>query len=249
MAQKLRRELAAFRLLMKSLPPLIVALFVMSLFSMNLLANKSIALPFDFLALDCGIIVSWFAFLAMDIVTKHFGPKAATQLSIFALLMNLAFCLLFFLGSRIPGTWGESCVPGGEALINSALNHTFGGTWYVLLGSSLAFIASSFVNNFLNYAIGLAFHQRGGFGEYAARSYLSTAVGQFTDNIVFALTVSRVFFGWSLVQCFTCALTGMAAELLCEVLFSGFGFMVCEKWRRDRVGADYFAFVNGGKSI
>lgn len=242
MLWKIRRELAAFRLLLKAVPSLVLVLFVMSVFSMNLLANKSLSLPVSWLALDGGILVSWFAFLAMDMITTHFGPKAATQLSIFALLLDLLFCSLFFAASRIPGVWGASAAPGGEALINAALDSTFGGTWYVLLGSSLAFLISAFVNNFLNYAIGRAF-RRHAFGEYAVRSYLSTAAGQFTDNFVFALCVSRVFFGWRLTQCLSCAAAGMLAELFCEILFSGFGYRVCKLWRREKLGAEYFAFL------
>ena len=103
MSKSIKKEFEAFRLLLSSVPPLLMTLFVMSIFSMNLLANKSIALPVDWLALDCGFIVSWFAFLTMDVTTRHFGPKAASQLSVFALFLNLAFCLLFFIGSRIPG--------------------------------------------------------------------------------------------------------------------------------------------------
>ena len=54
---------------------------------------------------------------------------------------------------RDPGLWGESFVEGSENVINYALDHTFRGTWYVLLGSSVAFIVSSIVNNELNWLI------------------------------------------------------------------------------------------------
>ena len=120
---------------------------------MNLLANKSINLPFDWLALDCGIIFSWLVFLLMDMVTKHFGPRAATMLSVIALIVNLFMALMLFIGSVIPGLWGESFVEGSENVIIYALDHTFRGTWYVLLGSSVAFIVSSIVNNELNWLI------------------------------------------------------------------------------------------------
>ncbi len=244
MQKKCKQEWAEFRLLLHSVPALTVTLFVLSVFSMNLLANKSLSLPFDWLALDGGIFVSWFAFLSMDVLTKRFGPKAATELSVFALLTNLLFCLLFFLVSRVPGVWGESFVEGQETLLNTALNNTFGGTWYVLLGSSLAFLASALVNNSLNALIGKAFRKRpDGAAAYVCRSYVSTAVGQFTDNLLFALVVSHLFFGWSLTQCLTCALTGMLAELLCEVLFSGFGYRVCRRWEAQNVGEAYLTYI------
>ena len=248
MSQKLKKELHEFKLLMKCVPTIVIVFFIMSVFAMNLLANKSISLPVDWLALDCGIIVSWFAFLTMDIITKHFGPKAATEISILAILISLCFCLFMFLGSLIPGVWGESFVEGSEDVINGALNNTFGGTWYVLAGSTLAFVVSAFVNNFSNWGIGKAFKKNpDGLGAYVMRTYVSTAIGQFVDNIIFALVVSHIFFGWTLLQCVTCALTGMIVELLCEVIFSYFGFVVCKKWKRDGVGEEYREYITQKK--
>ena len=244
MLEKIKDALKEFRLLIVSIPAPVTVFFVLSVFSMNLLANKSINLPVSWLALDCGIIVSWFAFLAMDTVTKHFGPKAATMLSLFAIAVNLVFCLIMFLGSLIPGVWGESFVENGGEQINVALDKTFGGTWYVLLGSTVAFIVSSVVNNFTNAGIGYAFKKNpDGAAAYFMRSYVSTAIGQFADNMIFALIVSHNFFGWTILQCVTCSLTGMVVELLFEVVFSGVGYGVCRKWKRDNVGKEYFDFV------
>ena len=244
MISALKRQFQEFKILLRSIPGIVTALFIMSVCAMNLLANKSIALPVDWLALDCGIIVSWFAFLAMDMITKHFGPKAATEISVLAIGVNLIFCLLFYIGSIIPGVWGESYVEGSENVINSALDGTFGGTWYVLAGSTLAFIVSSFINNFANWGVGRAFMKNpDGKAAYFLRSYVSTAIGQFADNFIFALTVSHVFFGWSLLQCVTCSLTGMVAELLFEVLFSYIGYASCRRWKREKVGEEYFEFV------
>lgn len=244
MLQKLKKELFEFRLLIKSVPTLAVTMFVLSVFSMNLLANKSIALPFSWIALDCGIIFSWFTFFTMDIITKHFGPKAATEISVLAIFINLFICIMFFIGSLIPGVWGESYVEGSETLLNCALDKTFGGTWYVLAGSTAAFLISAIVNNFSNYAIGRCFRKNpDSFAAYIARTYISTALGQFLDNFVFALIVSHFLFGWTLIQCITCALTGMIAELLCEFVFSFLGYRICTKWKREKVGQEYLDYI------
>lgn len=233
-------------LLFRSIPSPIMSVFVVSVVVMNLLANKSVSLPFDWLALDCGIVVSWIAFLSMDIITKHFGPKAATEASLFASAVNLLICAIFFISSKVPGVWGESFVDGSEDVINHALDATVGGTWYVLLGSTIAFIVSAFVNNFVNFAVGKMM-KTDGFAAYACRTYISTAVGQFTDNITFALIVSHFFFGWSLLQCVTCAATGMVVELLCEVIFSHLGYTVCKKWKNAGVGKEYFDYITEKK--
>lgn len=228
------------------MPPLVFVLFVMSVLAMNLLANKSVNLPVNWLAVDCGIIVSWFAFFTMDVLTKHFGPKAATQLTVLAIAVNLLFCLLFYIGSIIPGMWGEAYVEGGEDLINGALNNTFGGVWYVVLGSTAAFLISAVVNNFLNFGIGKLFKKKpDGLTAFIMRSYVSTAVGQFIDNLIFALLVSHFFFGWSILQCITCAATGMIAELICEGVFFYPAFVITRRWKKNGLGKEYFSLKTG----
>ena len=241
--QKIKREWQEFCVLMRSVPTLVVVLFIMSVFAMNLLANKSIALPWDWLALDCGILVSWFAFFTMDVLTKHFGPKAATELTVLAILVNLFFCLLLFFGSLVPGMWGEAYIDGSEDLLNGALNATFGGTWYVVLGSTVAFLLSAIVNNFSNFGIGRLFKKNpDSLVAYILRTYVSTAIGQFVDNLTFALIVSHFFFGWTILQCVTCAAAGMVAELLCEVIFLYPGFAITRRWKRQDVGKEYLKF-------
>ncbi len=238
---KIKNEIHELKVMLHSVPAPVITLFAVSVIIMNLLANKSLTLPFDWLALDCGIIVSWVSFLSMDIITKYFGPKAATQVSVFVVAINLAVCLFLFAAGHLPGMWGEAYVDGSESLINNALDNTFSGTWYVLFGSTVAFLTSAAVNNFLNYAIGKMIKANpDGFAEYAVRTYVSTAVGQFCDNLVFALIVSHFFFGWTWVQCITCSFTGMIVELLCEAVFSPIGFRICKKWKRENVGRDYF---------
>ena len=220
----MKRKMDEFRSILRAVPPMPTALLILSVVGMNLLANKSIDTGLDWLALDCGILFSWLTFLTMDILTQSFGPRTATVVSLTALALNLFMALIFFLGSLIPGVWGESFVEGSEEIVNHALNDTFGGTWYIILGSSVAFAASALVNNFLNYGIGRRLKGRMSFGNFALRAYVSTFLAQFADNLIFALLVSRIFFGWTTVQCLTCALTGAVLELLFEAVFSPLGY-------------------------
>ena len=227
----LQRQKQEITLLFRSIPGSVLALFVVSVVGMNLLANKSLDIPLPHFALDAGILLSWVSFLSMDMITKHFGPKAANQVAVFAVLVNLGMSLVFFLAALLPGMWGESYVEGSEDLLNAALNHTFAGQWYVLLGNSV-----------LSWAIGKAAKKDNAFVFYL-RSYVSTAVGQFVDNLVFSLIVSVAFFGWTIPQVFVCASLGMVAELLMEVLFSPIGYHVSKKWKTAGVGKDYLALM------
>jgi len=235
-------------LLLRSIPSPVVASYVVAIITMNLLANKMVPMPVPYLVLDCGFFLSWMVFMTMDMVTRHFGPRAANLLSVVALLANLFMAALFFGCSKLPGEWSASYVEGSEAVINGALNETFGGTWYVLMGSSIAFLVSAFVNNLMNHLIGKkAESKKKNFATFALRSYLSTFIGQFVDNLVFALIVSHTFFGLSLFQCFLCAFTGAIMELLCEVVFSPIGYKVSQSWEKNKIGADYIAKYGNGK--
>ena len=224
----MKKAISEFRNLLRTVPPLLVTLMVLSIVGMNLLANKSINTGVDWLALDCGILFSWLTFLTMDVLTHNYGPRAATMLSLAALALNLFMAGMFYLASLVPGVWGESFVAHGD-VVNTALDNTFGGTWYIILGSSIAFLTSALVNNYLNDALGRLLKRREGFGVFAVRSYVSTFIAQFADNLVFALLVSKIFFGWTLLQCFTCALTGAVLELLFEVFFSPAGYAMSRK--------------------
>lgn len=225
-----------YKVLLRSIPASAVTLFIVSVIMMNLLANKElISLPW--LALDCGFAVSWVSFLCMDMICKRFGARASIMVSVMALGINLGVSLVFWLLTLTPGMWG-AYYDTGLLEVNDALNATIGGTWYVVLGSSCAMLTSSVVNSLLNQAIGRLEHKNT-FGAFALRSYVSTGIAQFVDNLVFAVIVSHTFFGWTWLQVLTCSLTGAVAELLCEVFLSPVGYRVVRSWERENVGALY----------
>lgn len=235
-------EVKDYKMLLWNIPSTVMALFVVSVILMNLLANKEINTGLSWLALDCGLLVSWLSFLAMDMLTKRFGAKASIKISLVAVAINLLVCLILFGVSKIPGNWAEFYNYEDES-INLSLNSTFGGTWYILLGSTIAFISSAIVNAIINAGVGKLF-KRNTFVAYAARSYVSTLIAQFVDNFVFALIVSHTFFGWSMLQCVTCSLTGCIVELLCEVVFSPIGYKVSKSWAQHGVGEKYITFIH-----
>ena len=237
---KLSRIYTETKILLRSIPVTVVTLFAVSVVCMNLLANKTL-LQLDWIALDGGILISWLSFMCMDIITKHFGPKASTIISIHAAAINLLTCLIFFVASIIPSNANDY----------SAFDAIFGGTWFVLLGSTVAFLASALINNVLNSAIGKCFRKNpDGKLAYVMRTYVSTFIGQFFDNFIFSVIVFVFFapvfwngFSWTVLQCATCALTGALAELIMEMLFSPIGYRLTKKWKRENVGKEYFDYV------
>lgn len=241
---KMQNALTEFKILLRSIPATVVTLFVVSVVCMNLLANKTL-LQLDWIALDGGILISWLSFMCMDIITKHFGPKASNRISILAVGINLLTCLIFFVASAIPSNAGDY----------SAFDGIFGGTWFILLGSTIAFLASAVVNNTLNQIIGNGFRKNpDGRLAYVTRTYISTFIGQFLDNFIFSLIVFVGFapifwdgFCWTVLQCATCALTGAVAELIMEIVFSPIGYRITTKWKSESVGKDYFEFMEREK--
>ncbi len=235
--QKEKKETAV---LLRAIPTSVVTLFVVSVICMNLLANKTL-LMLDYIALDGGILISWLSFMCMDTITKHFGPKASNRISILASAINLLTCFIFLIASLIPS----------NAADYTAFDSIFGGTWFILLGSTVAFLASAVINNTLNYTIGKSFSKNpDGKLAYAVRTYVSTFVGQFFDNFIFSIIVFTVFapifwdgFHWTVLQCAMCALTGAAAELVMEILFSPIGYRITKRWRENSVGREYFEYM------
>lgn len=234
------KEKEETKVLLRSIPSIVVTLFVVSVICMNLLANKTLVM-LDWIALDGGILISWLSFMCMDLITKHFGPKASNKICILAALINLLTCLIFFIVSIIPSNANDY----------SELNSILGGTWFILLGSTIAFIASVMINNILNYMIGKLFKKNpDGKVAFITRTYISTFIGQFLDNLIFSIIVFILFapiywdgFSWSLLQCVMCALTGAVLELIMEVIFSPFGYKISKRWKENNVGKEYLDLI------
>lgn len=238
--KKIKIELLEYKILLRSIPATIVTLFVVSVISMNLLANKTL-IQLDWIALDGGFLISWLSFMCMDIITKHFGPKASTSISILAAAINLLTCLIFFLASIIPSNANDY----------TAFDEIFGGTWFILMGSTIAFLSSAIINNALNWIIGMGFKKNpDGKLAYATRTYISTFIGQFFDNLIFSIIVFAICapifwdgFHWTILQCSMCAFTGAIAELFMEIAFSPIGYRITRKWQEEYVGKEYLDYI------
>lgn len=237
----LKREREETAVLLRCIPATVVSLFVVSVICMNLLANKTLVQT-KWLALDGGILISWLSFMCMDIITKHFGSKASNRISVLAAAINLLTCLIFFVASAIPSTADDY----------TAFDNIFGGTWFILISSTVAFLLSAVINNSLNHVIGRWFkNDPDGRAAFVTRSYLSTFVGQFCDNFIFSCIVFIFFapiywdgFHWTLLQCTACALTGAVAELIMEIIFSPIGYRITQKWKEQQVGKEYIERCN-----
>ena len=246
LSEWLKHERKETALLLRCIPSTVVSLFVVSVICMNLLANKTLVQT-NWIALDGGILISWLSFMCMDIITKYFGPKASNKIAVLASAINLLTCLIFYIASIIPS----------DANDYTALNGILGGTWFILLGSTVAFLVSAVINNLLNWSIGKAFLKNpDGKAAYIAQTYISTFIGQFIDNLIFSLIVFVGFapifwngFHWTVLQCVVCALTGAVAELIMEVVFSPLGYKIVTDWKKHNIAKEYLEYISGGKNV
>ena len=251
-----------WKLLLRSVPSYVVAFLVIATVMMNFAANK-IIFSSKFVAADGGILLSWIPFICMDVTTRRYGPKAASKLTIFALLCNLVvvglMALIAFLHIGIGNV--NDANPGYASWDEfwstySSFDATFSCSWFVLLGSSIGFLASGIINNCLNYSIGLLFrNNKDSKLAFFTTSYVSTFIGQFLDNLLFATIVfmgfAPIYWGYSLtfIQCCGSAIIGAILELIMEIIFSPLGLKVYRKWVKEGVGNNYLEAKDEVKEI
>lgn len=240
----IKSELKDYKILLRNVPAMVVSVFILSVVCMNLMASKELYSS-TYFCINSGLALSWISFLCMDCICKRFGPKASVKISILAMVINVITVLIFKLLTMTPGHWAAYFSAPDAAtgeLINDGLNSTFGNTWYVVFGSAVAMILSAIVNSYTNAWIGKT-HDKGSYGSFALRSFISTAVGQWVDNFVFSAVVSHVFFGWNWTQVLICSTTSMFIELALEAVFSPIGFKVSKNWENDGIGQEYLALT------
>lgn len=241
-------ELNEYKSLLKNIPALLLSAFCLAVVLMNVLANKTIVST-DWIDIDGGILCAWLIFMAMDLTAQHFGPRAATKMSLVGLGVNLLVCGIFAVASMVNiggGAWSPAWNYVTEAefnVANEAVNTLFAGSWQVLLASSVAFIVSAIVNNTMNWGIGKLFAKQScPKTEYVTRAYVSTMIGQFVDNWIFNFLLFICLFKdptWSILSVTTCAALGALVELFMEIVFSPVGYRIVKKWRGNRVGQEY----------
>ena len=229
-----------YKLLLRNVPSLMIAVLILSVVLMNLLAGKELYRS-DYFCLNTGLALSWISFLCMDCICKRFGAGAAAGISVLAIVINMICAVLFGLLMMTPGKWAafySASDPEIGEMINAGIDATFSGAWYIVLGSSVAMLASSIVNALLNQAVGRR-TDKGGYRGFASRSLISTFIAQFVDNFVFSAMVSHVFFGWTWTQVIICSFTSMLIEFAFEAIFSPLGYRISRKWEEEQVGQKY----------
>lgn len=235
MKTTLKSVLDDYKVLLRNVPATVTVVFVLGTVLMNLAASK-IIFNAGGVAVTGGFILSFLPFLCMDVVTKHFGARAAIMLNILSALGNLFSVIFLAIVAAIPTE-----TPYAE------FNYIFGSVWFICLSSTVAFVASGVFNSLIHAALGKLFVKNpDGKLAFFFRSYVSTFIGQFIDNFLFMFGVyvlfGPIFWGIDALPILTCVGTGVLGgllELLMEIVFSPLGYITCRRWKREEVGSEY----------
>ena len=236
----LKNDLHETKVLFRCLPAFPFAILCAALISMNFLANKGIVAT-NWISVDAGIIVSWISFLAGDTLVKRFGPKAAIKINIAATGVQLIPILLLTLGPTIPWAHPSTAMQGFDSIFGAAI-------WPLAAGTG-AFVLAIVFDSFLSKFLLTRFKNRTSFKAYAVASYGSTFVGQFLDNLLFALFFS-VWQPWcDPSSIWLMALAGAVVELICQAIFSPVGYKVASNWRKNGIGNEYIELVKEAQEV
>ena len=241
--EKFLKEVQETKVLFRCMPTLPFAFLVSCLIAMNFLANRGGAIgPFNF---DCGVIVSWVAFLAADMLVKRFGAKASIKIQIAALVLELVSIGLMTLGTFLPAMYGETLE---ESQVFTNIFRA--APWPLFAGSAAYVIAISF-DAFVSKFVLTKFKKRSSFKAYIVASYTSTVIGQFLDNFLFSAFFSfwQPWWEGSIGSMVIAASIGMVIELIGQAIFSPIGYKISEHWRKNKIGEEYVQLVDEAKEV
>ena len=156
---------------------IIGALYFVGTMLQNILAVKTVGTETVSIT-DCGILVSWFVFACMDIITELFGKGRAIVYFTIASVMNVITTCLFLVSMALPGT---------DATMSEAFSTLFQTNWRIVISSVSAFWIGNYVNAAIMYLMRARAKDKTNTFGYIARCIISSVLGQFVDNLLFYL--------------------------------------------------------------
>ena len=164
-----------------------------------------------------GGLLSWATFMIIDITTELFGKKDTMKMYTFAGLLNLFMVLIAQLINVLPGVYPEQ---------NEAFNLIFSNGPRTALSSFAAFWVGNFVNMTVMVKMKEAAKGNKSGLLFFLRAVVSTIIGQFVDNALFAtlafapIGLSAFEMRW--IDILTSSLFGTANETITESIFVPF---------------------------
>lgn len=178
---------------------------VQNLFEMKTLGTEAFAFG------GGGVMLSWATFMLMDICTEVYGKDDTVKVYTIAGLVNLLIVVLSQIVIAIPGVYPEQ---------NAAFAQIFSNGPRTALASFGAFWLGNFVNMHIMVKMKNAVKDDRAKFAFFGRAVISTALGQFVDNMVFAtlafapIGISAFEMTWR--DIFTSSIFGVFSETVIE---------------------------------
>lgn len=168
----------------------------------NILATKNIDI--SIFTVTTGILISPLIFIIQDVQSEIFGYKKAKKMIILGYLMNFLAIILYTLSIWLPSS-GTYQNQGAFATILST-------TPRITIASFIAYITGSLINSKIMTGLKMKYEKNLFF-----RAISSTIVGQFIDNMLFAIIA---FYGiLPNAAIISMIIGGTIFEVLYEIIF------------------------------
>jgi hypothetical protein len=153
---------------------ILTVIFVVALLTSNIIANKTIQLPFG-IVMTSAVLIFPITYILSDVFSEVYGYKWSRVSCYIAFAMNLLMVAVFALAVSIPApVFFENTNAFKTVLLN---------TPRVLLGSSLAFVVGDFVNDKIFKKMKMKYldsHKR-----FTIRAITSSFFGEVIDSLIF----------------------------------------------------------------
>ena len=181
----------------------LAGIFVASLVTCNLIANKfvSIDLGFKTFIVSAGILPYPLTFLVTDILSEIYGKKRASMVVLSGFIASLFVLLFLWIGSQFNAI-------NGSPIDNDTYNLVFSNAWRVIFASMIAYLSAQFLDVRLFH-----FWKRMTKGRHLwLRNNASTIGSQLVDTI---LVISVLFVGvWETDQIISAIIDGWLFKML-----------------------------------
>ena len=181
----------------------LAGIFVASLVTCNLIANKfvSIDLGFKTFIVSAGILPYPLTFLVTDILSEIYGKKRASMVVLSGFIASLFVLLFLWIGSQFNAI-------NGSPIDNDTYNLVFSNAWRVIFASMIAYLSAQFLDVRLFH-----FWKKMTKGRHLwLRNNASTIGSQLVDTI---LVISVLFVGvWDTDQIISAIIDGWLFKML-----------------------------------
>ena len=181
----------------------LAGIFVASLVTCNLIANKfvSIDLGFKTFIVSAGILPYPLTFLVTDILSEIYGKKRASMVVLSGFIASLFVLLFLWIGSQFNAI-------NGSPIDNDTYNLVFSNAWRVIFASMIAYLSAQFLDVRLFH-----FWKKMTKGRHLwLRNNASTIGSQLVDTI---LVISVLFVGvWETDQIISAIIDGWLFKML-----------------------------------